>query len=173
MAVPRGAWDDSAGLVALTKYANAEARAVLEAGMLQSSANCYLAYAAAGALLKWVWAHCMASAGEQENCRPANSLPPERAATPSPMPLPAPACRYLEQDAVGLVPLAGSLAVWHADSDTHMHIDQATAAALELIHPIRVGTCSAKLSGMSLLRWEQQLLAAQHPARVLPAVKQL
>jgi hypothetical protein len=58
--------------------------------------------------------------------------------------------RYVEQDASGLVPLAGSLAVWHADDDTHMHIDQATAAALELIHPIRVGTSSSKLSGSSL-----------------------
>ena len=54
MPVPRGAWDDSAGFVALTKYATAEARAALEAGMLQSMASGYLAYAAAGALLRWV-----------------------------------------------------------------------------------------------------------------------
>ena len=52
--MPRGAWDDSAGFVALTKYATAEARAALEAGMLQSMASGYLAYAAAGALLRWV-----------------------------------------------------------------------------------------------------------------------
>ncbi len=52
VAIPRGAWDDSSGLVSLTKYANAEARAGLEAGMLRSPANAYLAYAAAGALLK-------------------------------------------------------------------------------------------------------------------------
>jgi hypothetical protein len=52
--VPCGAWDDSAGFVALTKYATAEARAALEAGMLQSMASGYLAYAAAGALLRWV-----------------------------------------------------------------------------------------------------------------------
>jgi hypothetical protein len=52
----------------------------------------------------------------------------------------------------GLVLTAGSLAVRHLGSDTHMHIDAATAAALELIHPIRVGTCSAKRSGMSLFR---------------------
>jgi len=50
--VPRGFWDDSTGLVKLTTYATAEARAALEAGMLQSLAGGYLAYAAAGALLR-------------------------------------------------------------------------------------------------------------------------
>ena len=59
--------------------------------------------------------------------------------------------RYLEIDS-GLVLTAGSLAVRHLGSDTHMHINAATAAALELIHPIRVGTCSARRSGMSLFR---------------------
>lgn len=37
--------------------------------------------------------------------------------------------------------------------EAHMAIDSATAEALELIHPIRVGTCSSKLSGASLFRW--------------------
>jgi len=54
--VPRGAWDDSSGFVSLTKYATAEARARLEAGMLHAMPSGYLAYAAAGALLKWVLA---------------------------------------------------------------------------------------------------------------------
>lgn len=58
MALPRGLWDDSSGLVLLTKYALAEQRAALEAGMLQGGSGCYLAHAAAGALLRWVlgWA---------------------------------------------------------------------------------------------------------------------
>lgn len=51
-----------------------------------------------------------------------------------------------------MVLAAGSLAVRHLGSDTHMQVDPATAASLELIHPIRVGTCSSKLSGMSLFR---------------------
>ena len=50
--VPRGFWDDSTGFVKLTTFATAEARAALEAGMLQSLAGGYLAYAAAGALLR-------------------------------------------------------------------------------------------------------------------------
>lgn len=53
VAVPRGLWDDSTGFVTLTKYASAESRAGLEAGMLQSLPGGYLAYAAAGALLRW------------------------------------------------------------------------------------------------------------------------
>lgn len=52
--MPRKAWDDSSGLVALMKYATAEARASLEAGMLHTAASAYLAHAAAGALLRWV-----------------------------------------------------------------------------------------------------------------------
>ena len=51
--VPRGLWDDSTGFVKLTAYATADARAALEAGMLQSLAGGYLAHAAAGALLRW------------------------------------------------------------------------------------------------------------------------
>lgn len=50
--VPRGFWDDSTGFVKLTTFASAEAQAALEAGMLQSLAGGYLAYAAAGALLR-------------------------------------------------------------------------------------------------------------------------
>lgn len=50
--LPRGLWDDSNGYVTLTKYALAEARAGLEAGMMQGLAGGYLAYAAAGALLR-------------------------------------------------------------------------------------------------------------------------
>ena len=152
--VPRGAWDDSAGFVALTKYATAEARAALEAGMLQSMASGYLAYAAAGALLRWVL-----RIGGGGACRllPAALCPlpatfyPHPATlhcTPSGLLLLCP--RYLEVDS-GLVLAAGSLAVRHLGSDTHMHIDAATAAALELIHPIRVGS-SAKRSGMGLFR---------------------
>lgn len=57
VSVPRGAWDDSAGYVALTKYATAEARTRLEAGMLQAAPSGYLAHAAAGALLRWVLSH--------------------------------------------------------------------------------------------------------------------
>ncbi|KAL4430860.1 hypothetical protein ABPG75_006116 [Micractinium tetrahymenae] len=112
--VPRGAWDDSAGYVALTKYATAEARARLEAGMLQAAPSGYLAHAAAGALL-----------------------------------------RYLElgDGGLGLVLTGGSLAVRQLGAgEAHMAIDSATAAALELIQPIRVGTCSSKLSGGSLFR---------------------
>lgn len=51
--LPRGAWDDSSGFVSLTKYATGEARAQLEAGMLQAMPSGYLAYAAAGALLRY------------------------------------------------------------------------------------------------------------------------
>lgn len=50
--VPRGLWDDSTGFVTLLKYAGAESRAGLEAGMLQSLPGAYLAYGAAGALLR-------------------------------------------------------------------------------------------------------------------------
>lgn len=50
--MPRGFWDDSTGFVKLTTYATSEARAALEAGMLQSLAGGYLAYAAAGAVLR-------------------------------------------------------------------------------------------------------------------------
>jgi hypothetical protein len=50
--MPRKAWDDSSGLVALMRYATAEARASLEAGMLHTAASAYLAHAAAGALLR-------------------------------------------------------------------------------------------------------------------------
>lgn len=48
--------------------------------------------------------------------------------------------------------MAGSLVVRQAGSEDHLQIDQATAAALELIHPIRVGTSSGRRSGMSLFR---------------------
>ena len=69
--------------------------------------------------------------------------------------------RFLEQgECGGMVLAAGSLAVRHVGSATHMHIDHATAQALELIQPIRVGTCSAKLSGMSLFRWVLAALGA-------------
>lgn len=54
---------------------------------------------------------------------------------------------------MGLVLARGSLAVQHVGSASHMAIDAGTAAALELIHPLRVGTCSAKLSGLSLFKW--------------------
>ncbi|PSC68890.1 DNA mismatch repair MSH4 [Micractinium conductrix] len=62
--------------------------------------------------------------------------------------------RYLElgDSGVGLVLARGSLAVQHVGSASHMAIDAGTAAALELIHPLRVGTCSAKLSGLSLFK---------------------
>lgn len=64
--------------------------------------------------------------------------------------------RFLEEDAAGgLLPVAGSLAVRELNCDTHMHIDQGTAAALELIQPTQVGTCSTKLTGMTLFRCVQ------------------
>lgn len=64
--------------------------------------------------------------------------------------------RYLElgDSGLGLVLAGASLAVRQLGAgEAHMAIDPATAAALELIQPIRVGTCSSKLSGASLFRW--------------------
>lgn len=49
---PRSGWDDSSGLLALTMYASAEARAGLEGRMLQAAPSNYLAHAAAGGLLR-------------------------------------------------------------------------------------------------------------------------
>lgn len=62
-------------------------------------------------------------------------------------------CRsYLEQPESGVLLTGGSLAVRQAATDTHMMIDPATAAALELVQPIRVGIYSTRLSGLSLFR---------------------
>lgn len=82
VAVPRGQWDDSSGFVLLTKYALAEQRAALEAGMLQGLAGSYLAHAAAGALLRCgcreghVGAARCRSSGSGNDCRPCTALPP-------------------------------------------------------------------------------------------------
>ena len=167
--VPRREWDDSAGFLDLSAYALPEDRARLEGGgSLQAMAGSYLAYAAAGALLKWVLA---ASAA-----KPAHALSSERMrawvvwesllglvactslfawrCTPCP-PLcphptqPLPCHRHLQQHS-GLVLVAHSLAVRQLSSITHMAIDQATAEALELVQPIRVG--GAKPCGASLFR---------------------
>lgn len=114
--MPRRLWDDSAGFATLSRYALAEVRAELEAGMLAGLAGSYLALAAAGALL-----------------------------------------RHLEQPDSSMLLAAGSLAVRQLGSSTHMEIDAATAAALELVTPNRVngGAAANKSSaGGSLFRRE-------------------
>lgn len=62
-------------------------------------------------------ASCCACPAPCHRCCPCC---PARTATPH---------RYLEQPDSGLVLTAGSLAVEHIGSDTHMHIDPATAQA--------------------------------------------
>lgn len=54
---------------------------------------------------------------------------PATAAVHAVLPPPLPLHRYLEQPDSGLVLTAGSLAVELIGSDTHMHIDPATAQA--------------------------------------------
>lgn len=99
--LPRGAWDDSAGYVALTKYATAEARERLEAGMLQAAPSGYLAHAAAGALLRWVlgdrWARLRLVAPCSAFRRPCRVMAGRhvhgsRAGTRVPLPAPRTAC---------------------------------------------------------------------------------
>lgn len=151
VALPRGQWDDSQGSVLLTKYALAEQRAALEAGMLQGLAGCYLAHAAAGALLRC--APCGEGLVGAARCWLKRADESTRGGLKQACAAPRCRRRYLEQPESGVLLTGGGLAVRHAACDTHMLVDPATAAALELVQPVRVGTCSSRLSGMSLFRW--------------------
>ena len=87
--VPRREWDDSAGFLDLTAYALPEDRARLEGGgSLQSMAGNYLAYAAAGAVLKWV--HAASAAAVPSAPVPSVQTTSPGAARPAHLCAPAP-----------------------------------------------------------------------------------